>query len=54
MPWEGVKFDPQTHQNALAKGLISQIIKQEYSTVWPSNLATTEAEWPMPAWSIRK
>lgn len=53
MPWQGVKFDPQTHQNTLANGLISQIIKQEYNTVWPSNLAVIEPVWPMPSWNSR-
>jgi branched-chain amino acid transport system substrate-binding protein len=50
MPWEGVKFDPQTHQNLLAGGLISQIIDQEYRTVWPGKLAAREPVWPAPGW----
>ena len=54
VPWSGVKFDPQTHQNTLAKGLISQIHNQEYRTVWPDNLATIDAVWPMPAWNARQ
>jgi branched-chain amino acid transport system substrate-binding protein len=51
MPWDGVAFDPQTHQNTLASGLISQIIDQEYRTVWPQNLATADPVWPAPPWS---
>jgi branched-chain amino acid transport system substrate-binding protein len=54
VPWNGVRFDPRTHQNTLANGLISQIINLEYRTVWPGNLAGIEPVWPMPAWSSRK
>jgi len=49
MPWGGVKFDQKTHQNILGKGIITQIIDQNYCTVWPWNLATKELIWPMPA-----
>ncbi|NOR78804.1 MAG: hypothetical protein GQ523_10425 [Methanophagales archaeon] len=48
MPWDGVTFDRETHQNTLGKGIICQIIDQEYYTVWPWNLATKELIWPMP------
>jgi len=48
MPWDGVKFDRETHQNTLGKGIICQIIDQEYYTVWPWDLATKELIWPMP------
>jgi branched-chain amino acid transport system substrate-binding protein len=48
MPWDGVRFDQETHQNTLGKGIICQIIDQEYCTVWPWNLATEELIWPMP------
>jgi len=54
VPWSGVRFDPETHQNTLAKGLISQIYTQEYRTIWPDNFATIDAVWPMPAWSDRQ
>jgi len=54
VPWSGVRFDPETHQNILAKGLISQIYNQEYRTVWPDNFATIDAVWPMPAWNARQ
>jgi branched-chain amino acid transport system substrate-binding protein len=53
MPWEGVKFDPKTHENILAKGIIVQIQEGEYRTVWPSNLATKDVVWPMPKWDKR-
>jgi len=54
MPWDGVKFDQETHQNTLGKGIICQIIDQEYYTVWPWNLATKEVIWPIPGWEERE
>jgi branched-chain amino acid transport system substrate-binding protein len=54
MPWGGVKFDQETHQNTLAKGVICQIIDAEYCTVWPWHLATKELMWPMPKWEERE
>jgi branched-chain amino acid transport system substrate-binding protein len=48
MPWGGVRFDPQTQQNTLGRGIISQILNLEYRTVWPPELATVEIVWPMP------
>jgi len=54
MPWEGVRFDPETHQNTLAKGVICQILEQEYYTVWPWNSATREPVWPTPTWDKRE
>jgi len=53
MPWDGIRFDRVTHQNTLGKGIICQIIEQEYCTVWPRNLATRELVWPMPKWEER-
>lgn len=53
MPWDGIKFDQETHQNTLAKGIICQIIDEEYCTVWPCNLATKELIWPMAGWEER-
>ena len=50
MPWDGVKFNPNTGQNTMAQGLIVQIQDQNYVTVWPWNLATHELIWPMPGW----
>jgi len=54
MPWDGIRFDQVTHQNTLGKGIICQIIEQEYCTVWPRNLATRELVWPMPKWEERE
>jgi branched-chain amino acid transport system substrate-binding protein len=49
-PWEGVKFDPQTHQNVFARGILVQIQKQAYVTVWPFDSAAAEPLWPLPPW----
>jgi branched-chain amino acid transport system substrate-binding protein len=54
MPWDGVRFDPKTHQNIHGKGIICQIIDLDYYTVWPWNLATKELIWPMPTWRERE
>lgn len=53
MPWDGVKFDPQTHQNMLGKGIIVQIQGEKYYTVWPFDLATRDIVWPFPKWDKR-
>lgn len=50
MPWDGVKFDPATGQNTLAKGIIVQIQGGAYQTIWPWDLATADLIWPMPGW----
>nr|CBH39039.1 hypothetical secreted protein, basic membrane protein family [uncultured archaeon]CBH39351.1 hypothetical secreted protein, containing basic membrane lipoprotein domain [uncultured archaeon] len=54
MPWDGIRFDQKTHQNILGKGIICQIIDQDYYTVWPWNFATKELIWPMPTWGERE
>jgi branched-chain amino acid transport system substrate-binding protein len=35
MPWDGVRFDANTGQNMLGKGIIVQVQNGEYYTVWP-------------------
>jgi branched-chain amino acid transport system substrate-binding protein len=52
-PWQGVKFDPQTHQNVHARGILVQIQKGQYVTVWPFESAAAEVIWPMPAWASK-
>ena len=53
MPWKGIKFDAHG-QNELGAGILVQIIDGKYNTVWPFELATREAVWPMPKWDQRK
>lgn len=52
MPWRGIKFD-ETGQNVLGNGLVEQIQNGAYETVWPFDVATKAAVWPMPAWDKR-
>lgn len=54
MPWDGIRFDPETHQNTLAQNIICQSIDGEYHTVWPPSLAIQPALWPMPQWEERE
>ncbi len=53
MPWEGIKFDPETGQNLLGRGIIVQAQEEKYYTVWPFELASRDIIWPMPKWSER-
>jgi len=53
MPWKGVRFD-ETGQNVLGSGILVQMIKGKYQTVWPFEMASQEVVWPMPKWDQRK
>ncbi len=53
-PWQGIKFDPKTHQNIYARGTLVQVLNQNYSTVWPFDAASKAVVWPFPAWAGRK
>jgi len=53
-PWIGIKFDPQSHQNIYAQGILVQIQNQNYVTVWPFDSAAKDVIWPFPAWKSRK
>lgn len=53
MPWQGVAFDPKTHQNTEGRGIIVQLVSGEWHTVWPFDLASRDVVWPMPAWGKR-
>lgn len=53
MPWDGVAFDPKTHQNTKGRGIIVQLVDGEYYTVWPFELASRDIVWPFPAWGKR-
>ncbi len=52
-PWQGIKFDPKTHQNVYARGILVQIQKQQYVTVWPFESAAAPVAWPLPAWGTK-
>lgn len=53
MPWDGVRFDPETGQNELGTGVMVQAFDGEYYTVWPFELASRDLVWPYPAWDER-
>jgi branched-chain amino acid transport system substrate-binding protein len=46
MPWDGIRFDPETGQNLLGKGIIVQVQQGRYVTVWPDSLAVRPPIWP--------
>ncbi|MEV4755837.1 ABC transporter substrate-binding protein [Micromonospora sp. NPDC049559] len=46
MPWTGVKFDDHG-QNTGAVGVVEQLIDGRYRVVFPTELATTPAVWPL-------
>ncbi len=50
MPWGGVAFDPDTHENTLAGCIIIQLQDGEYRTVWPAAFAAAELIWPFSGW----
>jgi branched-chain amino acid transport system substrate-binding protein len=52
-PWDGIKFDPKSHQNIHARYVIVQILNQQYKTVWPPGLASAKYVWPWPRWDKR-
>ncbi len=52
-PWQGIKFDPQSHQNVYARGILVQIQKQNYVTVWPFDSAAADVIWPLPPWGSK-
>lgn len=53
MPWTGVRFD-ENGQNTGVKAILQQIQGGEYATVYPFEVATKEAVFPLPKWSERK
>lgn len=46
LPWQGIKFEPNTGQNIHGGGFIVQIRQGELRTVWPKDLATSQVIWP--------
>jgi len=53
-PWNGIKFDPKTHQNIYARAMLVQVQEEQYYTVWPWDAASRELVWPFPDWKGRK
>ena len=47
--YRGVKFDA-TGQNTLSATYLIQLHGKEYKSVWPSERATAQLEWPMKGW----
>lgn len=53
MPWTGVKFD-ESGQNVGVRAIIMQLQGGKYHTVWPFDMATRDAIFPIPRWSERR
>jgi branched-chain amino acid transport system substrate-binding protein len=52
-PWPGITFNPQTGQNDKATGILVQIQKGNYVTVWPFDSAAAEVQWPLRPWGSK-
>jgi branched-chain amino acid transport system substrate-binding protein len=53
VPWKGIRFDPKTHQNIYATGIVTQAIGGKYFTVFPQSIAAQKVTWPIPGWDKR-
>lgn len=53
MPWTGVRFD-EKGQNAGVRAILQQLQGGTYHTIYPFELATKDAIYPVPRWSERK
>jgi branched-chain amino acid transport system substrate-binding protein len=53
MPWTGVKFD-EKGQNAGVRAILQQVQNGRYVTIYPFDLASADAIYPLPAWKDRK
>jgi len=49
----GVKFNPETHQNDRAVGVMYQWLDGEFTIVWPEDWADADPILPMPTWDER-
>jgi branched-chain amino acid transport system substrate-binding protein len=47
MPWKGVRFDPTTHQNTSATGVVEQFLQGQFRVVFPRELGETPVIWPI-------
>ncbi len=45
MPWDGVRFDPETGQNIRGRGIVVQVQDGKYRTVWPKDLKERPLIW---------
>lgn len=52
MTWDGIRFD-ETGQNVLGTPCIVQILDEEFKTVYPYDIASAEAVFPIPTWAER-
>jgi len=52
MTWDGVQFD-ENGQNILGTPCIVQIQDQEFRSVYPYDIASSQLQFPMPKWSER-
>jgi len=52
-PWQGIRFDQQTHQINSGRGIVVQIQDKKYIPVWPYEIAGAEAIYPIPKWNER-
>jgi branched-chain amino acid transport system substrate-binding protein len=50
VPYRGVKFDA-TGQNELVRGILMQVQKGKYCTIYPFELASCEVLYPSPTWA---
>jgi branched-chain amino acid transport system substrate-binding protein len=53
MPWTGVKFDDKG-QNVGVRAILQQVQKGAYATIYPFELAASDAIYPLPTWKERK
>lgn len=49
-PYMGVRFDPKTHDNVLARSLYLQVQNGKFRVVWPFELAAVPYVYPFPGW----
>jgi len=50
VPYRGVKFDA-TGQNELVRGILMQVQKGKYCTIYPFELAVCQVLYPTPTWA---
>jgi len=50
VPYRGVKFDA-TGQNELVRGILMQVQKGKYCTIYPFELASCQVLYPTPTWA---